>query len=91
MHKGEVDVSGASVFSASDMKFEGLSIDISGASKANVAATKCIVEVSGASKAEVYCDGVLSAEASGASSLRYSGDCTANRLTSSGMSSIKRK
>lgn len=89
--KGEVDVSGASVFSASDMKFESLSIDISGASKANANATKCIVEVSGASKAEVYCDGVLSAEASGASSLRYSGDCTATHLSSSGMSSIKRK
>ncbi len=91
VHKGEVDVSGASTFSASDMKFEGLSIEISGASKANVNATKCIAEVSGASKADVYCDGTLSAETSGASSLRYSGDCTATHLSSSGMSSIKRK
>lgn len=91
VHKGAVDVSGASKLSASDMKFEELSVEVSGASKANVNATKCIAEVSGASKTEVYCDGVLSAEASGASSLCYSGDCTATHLSSSGISSIKRK
>lgn len=88
---GAVDVSGASKFNASDMKFDTLSVDVSGASTANVSATKCIVEVSGASKADVYCDGELSAEASAASSLRYSGDCRTTHLSSSGASSIKKK
>lgn len=91
VRKGEVDVSGASKFSASDMKFDSLSVDVSGASTANVSATKCIVEVSGASKADVYCDGELSAEATAASSLRYSGDCRTTHLSSSGASSIKKK
>lgn len=88
--KGSADVSGAAKMNASDMKFESLSIDVSGASSANISATKCVVDVSGASKADVYCDGVLSAEASGASSIRYSGDCTTH-LSGSGISSIKKK
>lgn len=91
VRSGSVDVSGASKCNASDMKFDSLDIEVSGASTAYVSATKCIVDVSGASKADVYCDGVLSAEASAASSVRYSGDCRTNRLSSSGASSIKRK
>ena len=73
------------------MKFDSLSVEVSGASTANVSATKCIVEVSGASKTDVYCDGELSAEATAASSLRYSGDCRTTHLSSSGASSIKKK
>lgn len=91
VRQGAIDMSGASTLNASDMKFDSLSIEVSGASSANVSATKCIAEVSGASKADVYCDGVLSAEATGASSLRYSGDCRTTHLSSSGASSIKKK
>lgn len=91
VRSGAADVSGASKINASDMKFDSLSVEVSGASTAYVSATKCIVDASGASKADVYCDGVLSAEASAASSIRYSGDCRTNHLSSSGASSIKKK
>ncbi len=91
VRSGAIDVSGASKCNASDMKFDSLEIEVSGASVANVSATKCTVDVSGASKADVYCDGELSAEASAASTVRYSGDCRTNHLSSSGASSIKKK
>lgn len=91
VRSGAIEVSGASKINASDMKFDSLSIEVCGASTAYVSATKCIVDASGASRADVYCDGVLSAEASAASSIRYSGDCRTNHLSSSGASSIKRK
>lgn len=88
---GAIDVAGAAKCKASDMKFDALSIDVCGASSAEVNAVKCIVDASGASSAYVYCDGVLSAEATAASSIRYSGDCKISHISSSGASSIKRK
>lgn len=91
VRNGAIDIAGASKCNASDMKFDSLDVEVSGASVAYVSATECTVDVSGASKADVYCDGVLSAEASAASTVRYSGNCRTNHLSSSGASSIKKK
>lgn len=85
------DVSGASTLR---LNGSGGSADVvaSGASTAdlsNFSLTNATVEASGASRINVDVSGTLNAEASGASSVRYTGNPTVERSNSSGGSSIQ--
>ncbi len=92
MNTGDLNanVSGASTLSLAGSG-HGLKVDASGASNADLSdfsVTNAMVEVSGASRAQVNVSGKLDATASGASSVRYSGDPTLGRIDESGASTI---
>ena len=89
--KAEVDISGASSLKAAEFKASQLTADISGASKATLAADMADIEVSGASNANITCTTLLKADASGASSIRYSGECQVSVANNSGASKIKKE
>jgi hypothetical protein len=85
------DVSGASRLELAGQGKDG-NITVSGASQANLGDFRMdnvTVEASGASRAEVYASGRLDAEASGASTVLYSGDPTLGRTNTSGASTIR--
>jgi hypothetical protein len=85
------DVSGASRLELTGQGQDGR-INVSGASQANLSDFRMQnvdVEASGASRAEVYASGRLDAEASGASTVLYSGDPTLGRTNTSGASTIR--
>jgi hypothetical protein len=85
------DVSGASRLELAGRGQDGR-INVSGASQANLANFRMQnvdVQASGASRAEVYASGRLDAEASGASTVLYSGDPTLGRTNTSGASTIR--
>jgi len=85
------DVSGASRLELTGQGQDGR-INVSGASQANLAdfaMQNVDVEASGASRAEVNVSGRLDAEASGASTVLYSGDPTLGRTNTSGASTIR--
>jgi hypothetical protein len=85
------DVSGASRLELTGQGQDG-NITVSGASQANLGDFRMesvTVEASGASRAEVYASGRLDAEASGASTVLYSGDPTLGRTNTSGASTIR--
>lgn len=85
------DVSGASRLELTGQGQDG-NITASGASQANLGDFRMenvTVEASGASRAEVYASGRLDAEASGASTVLYSGDPTLGRTNTSGASTIR--
>lgn len=81
-----VEASGASRVDLTGQGQDGR-IGASGASQVhmgNFRLTNVDVEASGASQAEVYASGVLNADASGASTVRYSGNPTLGQVESSG-------
>ncbi len=85
------DVSGASRLELTGRGQDGR-INVSGASQANLfdfAMQNVDVEASGASRAEVNVSSRLDAEASGASSVLYSGDPTLGRIQTSGASNVR--
>lgn len=85
------DVSGASTLSL-EGSGKNLRVNASGASTADLndfAVNDASVEASGASRANVNVSGTLDANASGASSIRYSGDPTLGNIDESGASSVK--
>lgn len=88
----EADVSGASKLSLRG-KARRADMEASGASKIaaeELVAADCAVEAGGASSCRVNCTGTLDAEAGGASSIRYAGDCRTTNIRKSGASSIKK-
>lgn len=73
---------------------ESAYVDMSGASNFygyGFETSVCTVEVSGASNAEVLCTESLAAKASGVSKIAYEGDCRMSSLSTSGVSSIKKR
>jgi hypothetical protein len=85
------DISGASRLELTGQGQDGR-IVVSGASQANLsdfALQNVDVEASGASRAEVDASGRLDAEASGASTVLYSGDPTLGRIQTSGASNVR--
>jgi hypothetical protein len=85
------DVSGASRLELTGQGQDGR-INVSGASQANLSDFRMQnvdVEASGASRAEVNASGRLDAEASGASTVLYSGDPTLGRIQTSGASNVR--
>ena len=85
------DVSGASRLELTGQGQDGR-INVSGASQANLSDFRMQnvdVEASGASRAEVNASGRLDAEASGASTVLYSGDPTLGRIQTSGASTVR--
>jgi hypothetical protein len=85
------DVSGASRLELTGQGKNG-DITASGASQANLSGFRMedvTAEASGASRAEVYASGRLDAEASGASTVLYSGDPTLGRTNTTGASTIR--
>lgn len=89
--EAEFDISGASTLSAAYLKATQLEADISGASKARLTAERAEVEASGASKATIECSTALTAEAAGASSILYTGDCQVKVKNNSGASKIRKE
>lgn len=84
------DISGASTL-ALEGSGKNLRVNASGASTVdldNFAVNDASVEASGASRANVNVSGRLDANASGASSVRYTGDPTLGRIEESGASSV---
>jgi hypothetical protein len=108
-----VDISGASTATASELKADNLTVEVSGASKVTVEGTshklhgevsgasslvaeklpaeRVTIEASGASKGYVTATQSLTAEASGASTIYYSGNPKSLDKETSGASSIKRR
>ena len=87
----QADISGASRLELIGEGQDGR-INVSGASQANLANFRMQnvdVEASGASRAEVNVSGRLDAEASGASTVLYSGDPTMGRIQTSGASNVR--
>lgn len=73
---------------------ESAYVDLSGASNFygfGFETSVCTVKVSGASNAEVLCTESLAAKASGVSKIAYEGDCRISSLSTSGVSSIKKR
>ncbi len=71
-----------------------LSVEASGASSFkgfDLKSTSCRARASGASSVNIMVDKELDAEASGASSVRYSGNATITKVDVSGASTIKKK
>lgn len=89
--KAEVEVVGASTLKADELKVSQLEADIAGASKAQLCAEMADVEVSGASNAEIECTTLLKADATGSSTIRYSGGCRVDIEKNSGASTIKKR
>ena len=88
----DVDLSGASTAHLSNLTNSTLTAEASGASTIKAKADRvAIIKVSGASNAEVMCEGVLTASASGASEIIYSGACQVNILSNTGASTISKK
>jgi hypothetical protein len=88
-----MELSGASQTTLSG-KGKKLDLEASGASQANLAdlaLADAAVNLSGASKATVNVSGNLSVDASGASSLQYTGDPTLGPVKTSGASSVQPK
>lgn len=88
----KIECSGASKTVASGRSGKG-SVSSTGASSADCVGLEyenLTVEASGASKATVRCTGKLNVEASGASSIRYDGNCSLSSINTSGSSSIKK-
>lgn len=88
----EVELSGAS-----DMTVSGtvtrLQADVSGASDFkgyDLTAESCTVQASGASDVHISVSKELSAEVSGASDVKYKGDCSLRNIKTSGSGSIKK-
>lgn len=88
---GDIEVSGASTLRADKFRAANLDLECSGASKAYALGVNCTVKASGASSIVVECLAQLNASASGASQIKYSGDCQVNILQNSGASSISKK
>ena len=87
------DVSGASRLELSGQGQDGR-INVSGASQANLAdfaMQNVDVEASGASRAEVNVSGRLDAQASGASTVGYTGNPTMGRIETSGASNVRER
>ncbi|MBQ5700916.1 MAG: DUF2807 domain-containing protein [Alistipes sp.] len=89
--KAEFEILGASTLRASELKTSQLEADISGASTADICSESADIEASGASNANIECTTKLTASASGASTIRYSGDCSVNITRNSGASTIRKK
>lgn len=96
--RGQIDAGDvrANVSGASRLELTGQGEDgritVSGASQANLSDFRMQnvdVEASGASRAEVYASGTLDAEASGASTVFYTGDPTLGRIQTSGASNVR--
>ena len=93
LQAGAVDLtlSGASTSSLTGSA-DGLSVDASGASSADLGAfpaVDVVVVVSGASSATVNASGTLDADASGASHVAYLGSPTLRNVNTSGASSVE--
>ncbi|HYP50403.1 MAG TPA: head GIN domain-containing protein, partial [Pyrinomonadaceae bacterium] len=89
----QIDASGASKIKV-DGEVRELIADLSGASRLdseNLRTENVNIEASGASNATVFASNEINAEASGASSIRYTGAAKTVRQDSSGASSIKQK
>ncbi len=89
----KVDLNGASDLTISGMA-DNMSVDANGASEVKAyefAVSNCSIEASGASSVQVTVDKELSAELSGASSVRYKGTAVIKEIKTSGASSIARK
>lgn len=89
--KGNIEVIGASTFNGSDLECSQLTAEVGGASKATLKAESAKLEVYGASNAAIDCSLQLNTSASGASTIRYAGDCQVNITNSSGASTIRKK
>lgn len=89
--EGDIDLSGASTVRAEKLRASKLNLECSGASKAYATACICSAKASGASAIDVECLQTLNASASGASAIRYSGDCQLNTVSNTGASSIRKK
>ena len=88
--KAEFEIVGASSLKAAGFKASQLEADIAGASKAEMCAEMADVEVAGASKANIECTTLLKADASGSSTIIYSGGCRVDIENNSGASTIKK-
>ena len=88
---GDIEVSGASTLKAEKLRAAKLDLECSGASRANALAVVCSAKASGASAIAVECLQQLNVSASGASTIRYSGDCQVNTIANTGGSSIRKK
>jgi hypothetical protein len=99
--QGKINVSGkldVELSGASDLKISGnardMVIEASGASKMKAyefSTSNCDAKASGASSIQLTVEKELSAELSGASSLRYAGNALIKNIKTSGASSIARK
>lgn len=89
--KAEIDIVGASTIDAENLHCQQLEADVAGASKARLTADMAEIDVAGASSANITCTTRLDASATGASTIRYSGDCQVNIIDSAGTSSIKKR
>jgi hypothetical protein len=89
--KCEADIFGASSFKADTFHSSQVDLECSGASSADISSDMAKVEISGASTVDIDCSTQLKASASGASTIRYSGDCQVDIVNNSGASTIKRK
>ena len=87
----DLDISGASTLRAESLRASKLELECSGASKSTVLGIECTTKAMGASSIVVESLSVLNASASGASSIRYSGDCQVNILDNAGASTIRKK
>ena len=90
-NKASFDISGTGYVNISG-KINKLEVDLEGGSNAdmmNLTATEASIQASGASKARVNVTGSIEAEASGASSIEYSGNPTVRKSETSGVSKIK--
>ena len=98
---GNMNVSGAlqaHLSGASDLSISGMAdnveVDVNGASEVkayNFTTSNCSIEASGASSVQITVDKELSAQLSGASSVRYKGTAVIKDIKTSGASSIDRK
>ena len=89
--KGNIEIIGASTFNGGDLECSQLKTEVGGASKATLKADTAKLEVYGASNATIDCSTQLNASASGASTIRYTGDCQVNITNSTGASTIRKK
>ena len=98
---GKINVSDAltaHLSGASDLNLTGIAdnakIDVNGASEMKAydfSTSNCSIEASGASSVQITVDKELSAQISGASSVRYKGTAMIKDIKTSGASSISRK
>ena len=89
----KIDISGASSMNL-DGTSQDLKIDASGASSFrgfDFTSINCAVDASGASDVNISVGKELQAQASGASSIKYSGDAVVTKLDVSSGSSVKKK
>ena len=89
--EADIEVAGASQLDASDFKCAEVDAEVVGASRLAATGTVCDIEASGASTAVVRCNGTLEAEAAGASTITYSGNCTLLKVSNAGLSTIKKQ